>query len=139
MKVDHSRFEAMLVTKEMTKKAFSQYAKIPYYTVAGWKKSGKVPAYVMVLLENIPSSNMVTAQQLIDAGMPRAIFWNNDLTKAVPKDIFIVATLRRSYNDFVVRGFIKFFGEETVLASLMKHRVMLSETLLHHVTRYIDD
>jgi len=139
MKVDHSRFEAMLVTKEMTKKAFSQYAKIPYYTVAGWKKSGKVPAYVMVLLESVPTSNRVTAQQLIDAGMPRAIFWNNDLTKAVPKDIFIVATLRRSYNDFVVRGFIKFFGEETVLASLMKHRAMLSETLLHHVTRYIDD
>jgi len=30
----------------------------------------------MVLLKSMPFSKTVTAKQLIDAGMPRAIFWN---------------------------------------------------------------
>ncbi len=139
MKVDHSMFEAMLHTKGINKKTFSQYAKIPYYTVAGWKKSGKVPAYAMVLLQNISSSKTVTAKQLIDAGMPRAIFWNNDLTKAVPNDIFIISTLKRAYNDFVVKKFIEFFGEDTVLAALMKHRDKLSDKLIHSVMTHTND
>jgi len=99
MKIDHHIFESLLHMKNISKKRFSNYSKIPYYTVAGWKKSGKVPAYAMVLLESMSSSKTVTAKQLIDAGMPRAIFWNNNLTKSVPNDIFIVSTLKRSYND----------------------------------------
>ena len=133
MKVDHQEFESMLYTKNISKKTFSHYAQIPYYTVAGWKKSGKVPAYVMVLLKNMPSPKMVTAKQLIDAGMPRAIFWNNDLSKTVPSDIFIVSTLKRAYNDFVVKKLIEFFGEDTVLAALMKHKDKLSDKLIHSV------
>jgi len=133
MKIDHSLFESMLNAKGINKKTFAQYAQIPYYTVAGWKKSGKVPAYVMVLLQNIPSPKTVTAKQLIDAGIPRAIFWNNDLSKAVPNDIFIVSTLQRAYNDFVVKKFIEFFGEDTVLAALMKHRDKLSDKLIDSV------
>lgn len=133
MKVEHQLFESMLHAKSISKKAFSHYAKIPYYTVAGWKKSGKVPAYAMVLLQSIPSPKTVTARQLIDAGMPRAIFWNNDLSKTVPSDIFIVSTLKRAYNDFVVKKFIEFFGEDTVLAALMKHKDKLSDKLIHSV------
>ena len=133
MKIDHSLFESMLNAKDINKKTFAQYAQIPYYTVAGWKKSGKVPAYAMVLLQNIPSPKTVTAKQLIDAGIPRAIFWNNDLSKAVPNDIFIVSTLQRAYNDFVVKKFIEFFGEDTVLAALMKHRDKLSDKLIDSV------
>jgi len=133
MKIDHSLFEAMLNAKGINKKTFAQYAQIPYFTVAGWKKSAKVPAYAMVLLQNIPTHKMVTAKQLIDAGMPRAIFWNNDLTKAVPNDIFIVSTLKRAYNDFVIQKFIEFFGEDTVLAALMKHRDKLSDKLIDSV------
>ena len=137
MKVDHSIFEAMLNAKGINKKTFSQYAQIPYYTVAGWKKSGKVPAYVMVLLKSVPSPKTVTAKQLIDAGMPRAIFWNNNLTKTVPNDIFIISTLKRSYNDFVIRKFIEFFGEETLLAALMKYRDKLSDKLIQSVMTHI--
>jgi len=133
MKIDHHTFESLLHTKNISKKRFSNYSKIPYYTVAGWKKSGKVPAYAMVLLESMSSSKTVTAKQLIDAGMPRAIFWNNNLTKSVPNDIFIVSTLKRSYNDFVVKHFIAFFGEDTVLAALMKHRDKLSDKLIDSV------
>ena len=137
MKADHSDFDSMLRTKGINKKSFSEYAQIPYYTVAGWKKSGKVPAYAMVLLQSIPSPQTVTAKQLIDAGMPRAIFWNNELTKVVPNDIFIVSTLRRSYNDFVIKKFIEFFGEKTLLAALMKYRDKLSDKLINSVMAQI--
>jgi hypothetical protein len=133
VKVDHKRFEALLQAKNISKKSFSNYAKIPYYTVAGWKKSGKVPAYAMVLLKSMPPAKTVTAKQLIDAGVPRAIFWNNDLSKSVPNDIFIVSTLKRAYNDFVIKHFIDFFGEDIVLASLMKHRDKLSNRLIESV------
>ncbi len=137
MEVKHQLFESMLHARGMTKKAFSEYSKIPYYTVAGWKKSGKVPPYVMVLLTTMPTSKTVTAQQLIDAGVPRAIFWNNNLTKSIPNDIFIVSILKRAYNDFVIDKFIAFFGEETVLAALMKHKDKLSNALLDSVTHHI--
>jgi len=139
MKVDHNIFESLLHTKNISKKTFSHYAKIPYYTVAGWKKSGKVPAYAIVLLKSIPSPKTVTAKQLIDAGMPRAIFWNNDLSKSVPSDIFIVSTLKRAYNDFVVKHFIAFFGEDTVLAALIKHRDKLSDKLIDSVIKYTNN
>ena len=139
MKIDHSMFEAMLNAKGINKKTFAQYAQIPYFTVAGWKKSAKVPAYAMVLLQNIPTPKMVTAKQLIDAGMPRAIFWNNDLSKSVPNDIFIVSTLKRAYNDFVVQKFIEFFGEDAVLAALMKHRDKLSDKLIDSVMNHTND
>jgi len=87
MKVNHQTLEQMLATKGVTKKAYATYAQIPYFTVAGWKKSDSVPAYAMVLLKNMPFSQTVTAKQLIDAGLPRAIFWNNDLFKPVPRSL----------------------------------------------------
>ena len=133
MKIDNHAFESLLHAKNISKKRFSNYGKIPYYTVAGWKKSAKVPAYAMVLLESMPSAKTVTAKQLIDAGMPRAIFWNNDLTKAVPNDIFIISTLKRAYNDFVIQKFVEFFGEDAVFAALMKHRDKLSDKLIDSV------
>jgi hypothetical protein len=139
MKIDHTLFESMLNAKGINKKTFAKYAQIPYYTVAGWKKSGKVPAYAMVLLQHIRSPKTVTAKQLIDAGIPRAIFWNNNLSKPVPNDIFIVSTLKRAYNDFVVKKFIEFFGEDTVLAALMKHRDKLSDELIHSVMTHTND
>lgn len=137
MKVEHELFELMLDTRGISKRAFSDYAKIPYYTVAGWKKSGKVPAYALVLLKNMPFTKTVTAKQLIDAGVPRAIFWNNDLSKAVPSDIFIVSTLKRAYNDFIIDKFIEFFGEKNVLTALIKHKDKLSDKLIDSITNHI--
>ena len=43
----------MLKTNGITQKAFSDYAKIPYDTVTGWKKKGKVPAYAMVIAKDM--------------------------------------------------------------------------------------
>jgi hypothetical protein len=59
MKVDNALFEKILSVKGITKKAFSQYAKIPYYTVAGWKKVGTVPAYVMVIAKDMAYRKML--------------------------------------------------------------------------------
>jgi len=53
MKINHLLFEKILTKKKITKKAFSDYAKIPYNTVAGWKKSGTVPAYAMVIARDM--------------------------------------------------------------------------------------
>ena len=137
MKIEHKLFDTMLSAKGITKKSFSKYAKIPYYTVAGWKKSGKVPAYAMVILKNMSTPKTVTAQKLIDIGMPRAIFWNNDLTKEVPSDIFIVSTLKRAYNDFVIDTLVAFFGEDIVLSSLYQHRQVVSNKLIESVENHI--
>ena len=48
----------------------------------------------------------VKAQALIDIGMPRAILWNNNLSREVDSQIFIVSTLKRAYNDFVIEKLI---------------------------------
>ncbi|UFH58331.1 hypothetical protein [Sulfurovum mangrovi] len=138
MKVEHELFELMLDTRGYQQKSFFRLCQNPpYYTVTGWKKSGKVPAYALVLLKNMPFTKTVTAKQLIDAGVSRAIFWNNDLSKAVPSDIFIVSTLRRAYNDFIIDKFIEFFGEKNVLAVLIKHKGKLSDKLIDSITNHI--
>ena len=140
MKRDHREFEALLKTKGISKKAFSAYSGIPYYTVAGWKKSGQVPGYAMILLRNMPTSKThVTAGELIEAGLPKAILWNNDPDKKIPVNIFIVATLQRAYNDFVVEKLAEFFGSERMLAALLKHKDRVSDTLIEQVTAYLQD
>ncbi len=135
MKTDHKAFEALLKAKGVSKKAFSAYSGIPYYTVAGWKKSGQVPRYAMVLLAQMPSAKeYVRACELLAAGLPKAILWNNDPNKKVPVDIFIVATLERAYNDFVVEKLAEFFGRERILAALLKYKERVSERLIQRVT-----
>jgi len=53
MKIAHTLFEKVLANNKITKKEFAQYAKIPYNTVAGWKKAKSVPAYAMVILKDM--------------------------------------------------------------------------------------
>ena len=53
MKLDHKLFIDTLKAHNITQKAFSEYAKIPYDTVTGWKKKGKVPAYAMVIVRDM--------------------------------------------------------------------------------------
>ncbi len=140
MKIQHKAFETLLKAKAISKKAFSAYTGIPYYTVAGWKKSGKVPGYAMILLRNMPTAKAyITAGELIEAGLPKAILWNNDPDKKVPVDIFIVATLQRAYNDFVVQKLAEFFGRERIFAALLRHKERVSDKLIEKVTAYLQD
>jgi len=140
MKINNKNFEVLLKAKGISKKAFSTYSGIPYYTVAGWKKSGQVPTYAMVLLRHIPSSkSFVTAGELLEAGLPKAILWNNDPKKKVPSDVFIVATLERAYNDFIVEKLATFFGSERILSALLKYKNRVSEKLIERVTTCLQD
>ncbi len=140
MKTEHKHFEALLKAKGISKKAFSVYSGIPYYTVAGWKKSGQAPTYAMILLRSMPSSKeQVSASELLEAGLPRAILWNNDPQKKVPTDIFIVATLERAYNDFVVEKLAAFFGNERILSALLKYKDRVSDRLIERVTTYLQN
>ena len=135
MKTDHQDFELLLKVKGINKKAFSAYSGIPYYTVAGWKKSGQVPTYAMVLLGQMPSpKEYVTAGELINAGLPKAILWNNDPQRKIPTDIFIVATLERAYNDFIIEKLAEFFGRERILTALLKYKDRISDKLAQQVT-----
>lgn len=52
-KIDHKLFIDVLKVNGITQKAFAEYAKIPYDTVTGWKKKGKVPAYAMVIAKDM--------------------------------------------------------------------------------------
>jgi len=134
MKTKHTDFETLLKAKGISKKTFSAYSGIPYYTVAGWKKSGQVPAYAMKLLEHMPSAKeQVSAGELLEAGLPKAILWNNDPKKKVPTDIFIVATLERAYNDFVVEKLAAFFGNERILSALLRYKDRVSNRLIERV------
>ena len=80
----------------------------------------------------------VKAQTLIDIGMPRAILWNNNLSREVDSQIFIVSTLKRAYNDFVIEKLIEYFGTEMVLQSLETHRDAISDKLVKHVKNFIN-
>ena len=133
-------FEAILRLKGLSKKAFAEYAEIPYDTVAGWKKKGKVPAYAMVILKQMPAKKKsVTAAELIEVGLPRAVVWNNQSDKEVPVDIFIVSTLQKAYNDFVVDTLAEYFGKENVLAALLKFKDRVSERLVNRVIGYLQE
>jgi len=129
----------MLHMKGISKKAFSDYSGIPYYTVAGWKKSGQVPSYAMVLLRQMSSPKaFVTAGELMKAGLPKAILWNNDPQRKVPVDIFIVAILERAYNDFAVEKLAVFFGKDRILSALLKYKDRVSDKLIIQVTSHLE-
>ena len=138
--ISNQHFEILLRLKGLSKKAFAEYAGIPYFTVAGWRKKGEVPAYAMVILNQMPTAKKsVTAADLIKAGLPRAVLWNNQSDKEVPVDIFIVSTLQKAYNDFVIDKLAEYFGKESVLAALLKHKDRISERLVSQVTEYLQE
>jgi len=138
--ISNQHFETLLRLKGLSKKAFAEYAGIPYFTVAGWKKKGEVPTYAIVILNQMPTAKKsVTAADLIKAGLPRAVLWNNQSDKEVPVDIFIVSTLQKAYNDFVIDKLAEYFGKESVLAALLKHKDRISERLVSQVTEYLQE
>ncbi|WP_353662637.1 hypothetical protein [Hydrogenimonas sp. SS33] len=138
--ISNQYFESVLKRKGLSKKAFAEYAGIPYFTVAGWKKKGEVPTYAMVILNQMPThKKSVTAADLIKAGLPRAVLWNNQSDKEVPVDIFIVSTLQKAYNDFVIDKLTEYFGKESVLTALLKYKDRISERLINQVTKYLQE
>jgi len=139
-KLPNNNFEALLKLKGISKKEFALNSGIAYNTVAGWKKKGEVPAYAVTLLKQMPSrKKSVTAKELINAGIPRAVLWNNQSDKEVPVDIFIVSTLQKAYNDFVIDKLAQFFGKESVLSALLLHKDRVSSTLAMQVAKHLQE
>ncbi len=62
MKIDHTLFIRALKARGLTQRAFAKYAKIPYDTVTGWKKRGRVPAYAMVIVKDMAYRKELDAQ-----------------------------------------------------------------------------
>ncbi len=136
----NSNFEALLKLKGINKKEFALNSGIAYNTVAEWKEKGEVPAYAVTLLKQMPlRKKSVTAKELIDAGMPRAVLWNNQSDKEVPVDIFIVSTLQKAYNDFVIDKLAQFFGKESILLALLLHKDRVSSTLATQVAKHLQE
>jgi hypothetical protein len=94
----------------------------------------------MVILKQMPArKKSVTAGELIQAGLPRAILWNSQSDKGVPVDIFIVSTLQKAYSDFVIDTLAEYLGIESVLAALLKHKDRISKRLANQVARYLQE
>jgi hypothetical protein len=53
MEITNIIFEKLLINNNVSKKEFSEYSKIPYDTVAGWKKRNHVPPYAIVILKDM--------------------------------------------------------------------------------------
>ena len=83
------------------------------------------------------NKEFVTVEELLSIGMPKAVFWNNNPHKKVPTDIFIISTLQRAYNDFVVEKLVEFFGTQQISSALLKYKDRVSDTLIQQVTTYL--
>ncbi|WP_419677731.1 hypothetical protein ACN2EN_09190 [Aliarcobacter lanthieri] len=53
MEITNTIFETLLTKNNFKKKDFTEYSKIPYDTVVGWKKKGYIPPYAMVILKDM--------------------------------------------------------------------------------------
>ncbi len=53
MEITNTIFETLLKKNNFKKKEFSDYSKIPYDTVVGWKKKEYIPPYAMVILKDM--------------------------------------------------------------------------------------
>ncbi len=82
------------------------------------------------------SEKTVKPQALIDIGLTRAIFWNTDLNKEVDSQAFIVSTLIKGYNDFIIEKLVEYFGSITVMESVNKYRDRVSDKLVHAVENF---
>lgn len=93
MKIKNELFEQILKQNDITKKKFSQYSKIPYNTVVGWRKKETVPAYAMVILKDMgyrkklnndvieKDDNLISTKlTLQEKNKLKSIFWGTNYT-----------------------------------------------------------
>ncbi len=57
----------------------------------------------------------------------------------MPVDIFIVATLQKAYNDFVIDKLAEYFGKESILSALLLHKERVSNTLAMQVAKHLQE
>ena len=83
MEITNTIFETLLIKNNFKKKEFAEYSKIPYDTVAGWKKKGIVPAYAMVILKDMIYRKKVDEEtaQILKRNLQPQLIQNHILTK----------------------------------------------------------
>ena len=83
MEITNTIFETLLIKNNFKKKEFAQYSKIPYDTVAGWKKKGFVPPYAMVILKDMIYRKKLDeeTEQTLKRNVQTIVNQNNILTK----------------------------------------------------------
>ncbi|WP_152059050.1 hypothetical protein [Aliarcobacter butzleri] len=83
MEITNTIFETLLIKNNFKKKEFAQYSKIPYDTVAGWKKKGFVPPYAMVILKDMIYRKKLDeeTEQTLKRNIQPIINQNHKLTK----------------------------------------------------------
>ena len=83
MEITNKIFETLLTKNNFKKKEFAEYSKIPYDTVAGWKKKGFVPPYAMVILKDMIYRKKLDeeTEQTLKRNVQTIVNQNNILTK----------------------------------------------------------
>ena len=83
MEITNTIFETLLIKNNFKKKEFAEYSKIPYDTVAGWKKKGFVPPYAMVILKDMIYRKKLDeeTEQTLKRNVQTIVNQNNILTK----------------------------------------------------------
>lgn len=87
-------------------------------------------------VRKIHSEKTVKPQALIDTGLTSAIFWNTDLNREVDSQAFIVSTLIKGYNDFIIEKLVEYFGTDMVVSSVDKYRDRVSDKLVNTVENF---
>ncbi|MEN8303741.1 MAG: hypothetical protein ABFQ64_06705 [Campylobacterota bacterium] len=82
----------------------------------------------------------VTANQLIDFGVPRALFWNTaDKDKPIERDRMISWSLKRGVNKEILETYVDFFGAEIVKNALEKDKEHMSDRFYDKIMRTLKD
>ena len=83
MEITNTIFETLLIKNNFKKKEFAEYSKIPYDTVAGWKKKGFVPPYAIVILKDMIYRKKLDkeTEQTLKRNIQPVINQNHILTK----------------------------------------------------------
>jgi len=122
-------FDAALDARGISKKEYSDFAKIPYDTVTGWKKRDNVPEYALAILRTMPVRDKkrarITGKSHPNAIMAKnykiiqATFWGENVTletilkgvnEADPK--FLVPIFKNIF----YKDIIALLGAETIIA-----------------------
>ncbi|MCT7531222.1 hypothetical protein [Aliarcobacter cryaerophilus] len=83
MEITNTIFETLLKKNNFKKKEFSDYSKIPYDTVVGWKKKEYVPPYAIAILKDMNYRKKLDeeTEKLLKRNLQPMVNQNHNLTK----------------------------------------------------------
>ena len=143
-------FEEGLKLYNLTKKEFALKTKIPYNTVAGWKRNDNVPGYAFELLKRIaymenrmPETAFKKIKPQINQELLKKVqvaFWGKDID---PEDVIKKARrgnkeyLTTIVNNIWTKDVVRLLGPKNILRHLPKNSKIPKEKIddVLHVAR----